>query len=357
MATQRLSGRPGRPGSGPAAADARPWPRAALQGSSAQRVPPVPHPPTHPPLPPCRRREGGAKRARGEGGADSDDDLGDDPDAPGRQQQTAAAEPADGAAPMDADEPISDAEEEPAVPAVGAVGADAAEAIRRAVDEVGQGAAGAACSVTGVKAVLAAKGVHVSSGEITEGGPWAGSREGGGPLRPASCAGVLGSDAAWERELSWRCARGTWELHGDCSTMHPPGTAASLPPHRAPRAPSPHCSAEAAGGGWPHHDGWRRVLGQLLIAPPASLGRARRAGQHGARLMAAVAAAWRAVCNVLAAVYLCNPRAWPRLRLAIRYCSPPKRGCAAEQAAGHLCRACSPPVTDCLHSLVLYCHI
>ncbi|KAL4433110.1 hypothetical protein ABPG77_006537 [Micractinium sp. CCAP 211/92] len=119
---------------------------------------------------PSRRRGGGAKRGRGEGGSDSDDDMGDGPDAPGRRQQAAAAAatPADDAAPMDADEPISDAEEEPAAPAAGAVGADAAEAIRRAVDEVGQGAAGAACSVTGVKAVMAAKGVHVSSGEIAE---------------------------------------------------------------------------------------------------------------------------------------------------------------------------------------------
>lgn len=52
----------------------------------------------------------------------------------GRQQRGAATEgAADGAAPMEADEPISDAEEEAAAPAANTV-----EAIKQAVQEAGQ---------------------------------------------------------------------------------------------------------------------------------------------------------------------------------------------------------------------------
>lgn len=116
---------------------------------------------------------GGAKRGRdgGESGSDDDEEEegGDAPAAAAapRRGERGAAAAEDGPAPMDADEPISDAEEEEQ--AAAAPPAGAAEAIRRAVDEVGQGTSGAACSVTGVKAVLAAHGSAVSTAEIHEG--------------------------------------------------------------------------------------------------------------------------------------------------------------------------------------------
>ncbi|PSC70868.1 DNA replication licensing factor MCM3 [Micractinium conductrix] len=126
---------------------------------------------------PSSKREGGAKRDRGAEGSESEDDGGDGgaPSA-GRRARGAAAADADAAAPMEtddavaaaaeaADEPISDAEEEaPAAAEQGSLTEDAAAAVRRAVTEVGQH--GDACSLTGVKAVLAAQGVHLSSDEI-----------------------------------------------------------------------------------------------------------------------------------------------------------------------------------------------
>jgi DNA replication licensing factor MCM3 len=120
-----------------------------------------------------RREDARAKRDRDADSSDGDEEMADGEAAAagrrrGRQQRGAAAEgTADGAAPMeaDADEPISDAEEEAAaaVPAANTV-----EAIKQAVQEAGQGAAGAASSVTGVKAVLAAQGVMVSTQEIAD---------------------------------------------------------------------------------------------------------------------------------------------------------------------------------------------
>ena len=152
----------------------RPWPCALLltwRQLALNHPPPLP-----PPFPTCRR-EGGAKRDRGAEGSESEDDGGDGgaPSA-GRRARGAAAADADAAAPMEtddavaaaaeaADEPISDAEEEaPAAAEQGSLTEDAAAAVRRAVTEVGQH--GDACSLTGVKAVLAAQGVHLSSDEI-----------------------------------------------------------------------------------------------------------------------------------------------------------------------------------------------
>lgn len=88
----------------------------------------------------ARRRREDARAKRGRDGGDSeseDEDMGGD-DGAAEGAQRAQREDADGAAPMDADEPISEAEEEEgAAPAGGALGAHSVEAIKRAVEEVG----------------------------------------------------------------------------------------------------------------------------------------------------------------------------------------------------------------------------
>lgn len=121
-----------------------------------------------------RRDAAGAKRGRNAGNdSDSDGDEGMD-DGADRQQPgaaaAAAAAPEDGVQAMDADDEMI-SEDEAAAPAGAAASSPlaAGEAIRQAVDEVLQRSGGAVCSVTGVKAVLAAKGVTVSAAAIHEG--------------------------------------------------------------------------------------------------------------------------------------------------------------------------------------------
>lgn len=120
-----------------------------------------------------RRDAAGAKRGRDAGNdSDSDGDEGMD-DGADRQQPgaaaAAAAAPEDGVQAMDADDEMI-SEDEAAAPAGAAASSPlaAGEAIRQAVDEVLQRSGGAVCSVTGVKAVLAAKGVTVSAAAIHE---------------------------------------------------------------------------------------------------------------------------------------------------------------------------------------------
>ena len=188
--------------------------------SSNSRAPPHPAGPArrHRPLhaPPqeergrraaaSRRQDRGAKRGRGDSSGSDSEGSDDDADADGAEPMEAEAAGSGDAA---AEAAASDAD--------GGVGAEAAAAIRKAVEEMGA-ATGGQGSATGVRAVLAGKGVHVSGRPSLAG--W--------PRRPvqaprAATADVLAST------LARACECGPWPNAAPRPPSRPRPTPRSLP--------------------------------------------------------------------------------------------------------------------------------